>query len=405
MRTTKPELAAAAMVLLGLVACGSDGSDETGAAAGGEGPVLAVFTRLTNPEGRNFYLHLMRETPRGGTLDYTKAFEFGEAYASIHGGFVYISDREAMTITKHAVTSDLKIEAKGTVSLQGLGVAFAGIGWVGDQPYVVDAESAQVVRFNPNDMTLIDSTPIPEAVLVRDGITGGSWSWNPVERDGRAYFGWSWMDYDAGKSASVVALASFPTSPAAPVFAEPVVDTRCKVNDGFPFLDAAKNIYVVGLGSWAPELGQERDPSCVVRIRPGATNFDPEYFLDLLAVVGARDIATSWPMAVGSKLLVQYWPESVPAPAADEEWWERSVLELAVVDLAAKTSVRVTGVKPGTSMSYFSLELDGERYVQVYDLTGDLSDSTLYRVTPNGAAEVVVKAGPNSDFQNLGRVR
>ena len=114
-----------ALLCTALAACSSDDDSGGGAVVppddGGSSndSTVALFTRVSNPGSRNFYLHLLEEMPSGGVLDYSRAFEFGEAFMSVDSGFVYISDREAMSITKYAVTDERGIEELGTVSLQG----------------------------------------------------------------------------------------------------------------------------------------------------------------------------------------------------------------------------------------------------------------------------------------------
>ena len=265
-----------ALLCTALAACSSDDDSGGGAVVppddGGSSndSTVALFTRVSNPGSRNFYLHLLEEMPSGGVLDYSRAFEFGEAFMSVDSGFVYISDREAMSITKYAVTDERGIEELGTVSLQGLGVQFIGVYWAAPgQPYVVDTFSGQVVRWDPETMEIIDSTPVPPEFLFRENLPAFPWSWDAVTADGRAYFNWAWSDFEAQEAVMEGAIASFPLDDA-PVFSNFVFDEDYRL-DLLETLDARDSVlFRVNLDGSVTEVvgaGPNGDFQSMARVR------------------------------------------------------------------------------------------------------------------------------------------
>ncbi len=161
-----------------------------------EDGVIAIFTRVSNPDGRSFYLHLMRELPASRRLDNSLAVEFGNSFSTVGSGAVYVSDRDASTVPRWDVGPDLEPLRGETVSLQALGVGYVNpVSLSNGQPYNVDPTSG-LARFDPDAMVIADETPIPESVLTRSGIEGFPWILDVAESNDRAVaFGARTLEY------------------------------------------------------------------------------------------------------------------------------------------------------------------------------------------------------------------
>ena len=390
------------------VACGDDEGASGSGGSGGAGGLptsseaLIVTTRLRSPESDFAYLHVLESFPANRQLDYSRALEREIGYTSVDGEFVYFVDRTDVSITKYEVTEELQLREVGRMSLQGVGFQGAWeIQWHAGTPYVLDPFSQDIVRFDPDSMTIVDTTAVPPEFLVeRDGLNAGVMGYRGVVRDGRMWFNWAWVDYVDFRSVSEVTMSSFPLD-GPPVFAEPISDARCPFNGSFPFSDPEDYIYAVGLSLWDP-LATPNSPSCVLRVLPDRPEFDPEYELDLLAATNSVAVGGAWPTDQGRKLLVQYLAVDGPKPADASEFYSIPEYRTALVDLATGDSVDVD-VPKATIGNWFPLDLDGETFLQVY--VEQFDNAELTRVRPDGSTEALLEAGSGADFLSVHRVR
>lgn len=371
-----------------------------------ETSAVAVLTGLVTPTGRTFLLHLLDELRPGTELDPSTAFEFADAAISANAGFLYLVNNEDVTVTKFAVTEDLQLEEAGRFSMLRVGVQGADAPqWdASGRPYIVDTVSQQVVRFDPEEMVIVDVTPFPSAFQSLEGLPVTVVAYEGVQRGDRMWFNWSWVSYLEPRAVLEVALSSFPLGDAPPSFDAPIFDARCPFSGGYPFLGPAGGIYTVGLSF----LDSETDlptGSCVLRVLPGESSFDPDYQLDLLAAAGATVIGGAFAIDDGRSLVVHYLGASDPQPDPDrlDLIYASTQYRTAVVDLetGATTEVDVPRTAIG---NWANLTLDGETYVQLYT-QAQFDDARLTRIDPDGTAEVVLTAGAASDFRGLARVR
>lgn len=370
------------------------GSEEAGA--------IAVLTRVTAPTGNVFYLHLLAELSPGTALDYAQAIEFPSASISANGGFLYLTNGEDLTITKYEVTDELQLEQLGRLSLQGTGAqAPAATQWDdAGNPYIVDSASLQVIRFDPEEMTLVDATAIPSQFAEREGLPVVITGSGGVALGERMWFNWSWVNYILPRAVMEVALAYVPLD-GPPNFSSPILDERCPFSGGFPFVGPEGYLYTVGLTFLDAEAG-EISGSCVLRLAPDADSFDPEYQIDLLAATDASFIGGTWPLADGSKLIVQYLAADGPQPASLAEYYATPEYRTALVDLATGEALELD-VPRSVAGNWLGLSLDGDHFVQI--LAEAFDNAALVRVDPDGAVQTMVEAGSGADFRALERVR
>jgi hypothetical protein len=403
-------VAAGAMALAG---CGGD--DKVGPRDGGAvvDKAIMIVTRVEGPEGRTYYLHVVPDFPASGKLDAAAAVELGaSADAIAFDGVIYSGTDDRMI--RYDVADDLTVTRGPALSVAATGALWAAASstaWASPtRAHLVEFESGLIVTFDPSTMTLIGTTEIPAAVLERDGFGPGVFQ-QPRVFGNYAYTTAYWRDWDLGTSYAVAATGRFRVDTDTPVF-EVLEDPRCAVTmAAAPFSDADGNVYVAG--DWASgydllarDTPTATTPQCLLRIKPGAAGFDPDFFVDLSALSGAPAFYAAHPMP-GRRLLLNKWSASIdPAELRDPQdpywYWDAQAFDWTLVDLDAGTATPVRDLPLGGAQDTRTLTLDGVNYVQIYD---EARGATLYRVTGEGEVTEVLRGGAGVDFQWLGRLR
>ena len=114
-------------------------------------------------------------------------------------------------------------------------------------------------------------------------------------------------------------------------------------------------------------------PACIVRIKKGEAEFDPDYFVDLEAVSGGGVVGSLLQGVDGHAYVMQY-SKPVPTLPADvrnalrDAAWELHVLEL---DAAAETYTKVADVPLGSAYSASFTTTVGLERVPFLILPGD----------------------------------
>jgi hypothetical protein len=378
-----------------------------------------VLTRVCDPESCQHYLNAFDELPADKRIDRSLGAESGNTQGVVFGDAAYIFDRDDNSVTRWTIGEGLKLREGRTVSFQNAGVtdACAICNAFGDatHAYMVDSVGGVIVTWNPTSMEIVAVQNLPEAILSRDGLPA-AFTW-PKVVGGRVYMAASWSDYETNEVHGTAAVATFDATVDEPEV-RVIEDDRCGVSSAVtPFADESGNVYVVG--DWSSGLAQigrttpAPNPACLLRIRAGETRFDPDYYVDLLEAAGARAIYGGYGMAGGAKLLLNYWPASEPAPtaaaiAADPyAYYSFNGFRYSVLDLATRTTTEVSGIRPAGAGNNTPLLLDGVNLIQVYP-EGNMSrevGADLFAISAEGEATKVLEAGPNADFEMVGRLR
>ena len=256
-------------------------------------------------------------------------------------------------------------------------------------------------------------TDVPGDIFIRAGAPlYGLW---PVAACGRVYFAASWYDYDSRRGYEKAALLSFSSADDRPNL-EVIEDDRCGITSSIaPFAGEAGEVYFagdwyIGLNQIGVNTGRATKPACLLRLDAATGAVDPDYYVDLLQAADARAVTAAFYLGSG-RWLMNVWPNSAPPLseaeiAADPEaYLAASSFEYVVIaDLVAGTRVPVVGLNRGTYGGLTPMYMDGSPYVQIF--SGGLNTgATLYQVKSSGEARRVLSAGPNGDFELVGRLR
>lgn len=376
-----------------------------------KGP-LVLITERESPEDSLQYLHVISDWPGDGKLDYTKAVELGSyVTARVSDGAIFVFQPDGATMQKYSVDANLNVKAEQKIGFASYGVGqSSGTVWgTPERAFLVDEESGQIVRWNPRTMEINGSTPIPSEVLVKNGIRAQLQQFAVVS-NGRAFITASWRDWDRNDYVPGAALVYFDIASDAPEL-KLIHEDRCASSVAEPSVDEAGNVYVVGDGALGfdnlANTSKKSLPQCLRRVLAGKTEFDPDFFVDIAQVTGSPGFFNAFPMESG-KLLVNAWaPEIKVADVADPlspDWyWElQPYFEYTLVDLATRTSTRVSALPRAAVQWSLTLKVDGTNYVQTYRQD---NGSNVFRVDPTGVVTEVLVQPAGADLQNVVRLR
>jgi hypothetical protein len=364
----------------------------TGSADPAPAPLYAVYTQVRTVDGRTNFLSLTDTLAAPAELDASKAMEvpgFSRFFAPEGGGFFAIGSGEDMTITRYDVTDTDQFEESGRVSFAGVGVTwmhYRAIFFGPTRAYYVDNTAAQIVVWNPQEMTVSKTFALPDVVVDgRDGYeTFFPFYRFPIVGD-RLFIPVSWVNREAGLARDVTGLIVVDTRTDA-VLSYTETD-RCPAATEIAFDDNG-DVYF-GTDYYYPMYsaavrGSTR-PGCVLRILAGEDAFDADYMLSLAQVTGNRATLSLTDGPVPGVAYVSVldearlpWSEFAAEPRFDEawEWWR---LDLASGEATVDTNMPVGG--PGVSSHPLGLE----RFV-VQSLA-DQSRSQLFKLSPDGEHE------------------
>jgi len=390
---------------------GETGESTDGSSPAGPGP-LVVVTERESPEVALQYLHVLDDWPSSGELDDTSAFELGEfVNVRAYGDAVFVHQPNDASVTKYAIAEDRTIGVDQRISFALYGVAGydAEVIWASDdRAYLVDEASAQIIVWNPTEMTITSVVPIDPALLTKDGL--------PVQfQQGVAMGGYgftavNWRNWETFDYYPAAAMGIFDATSDEPQITV-IEDPRCAPSVALgPFASADGRVYLVSdaaLGFDAVASPQPTTlPLCALRVEPGEAAFDPDFFVDLREATGSPAFYTAHPMRE-DKLLVNIWAVDVDVATVanpnDPNWyWEYPpYFEYAIVDLATQTSIPVLDLPRAAVQFSKTLRVDDTAYVQLYR---DDGGTVLYRVEPDATVAQVLENPSGVDVQYLGRL-
>ncbi len=413
---------ALALGSLAFVACDDEGDSsgaggEGGAAAEPTGSAVAVLSRACTPEDCLSYLKVYESLDAiraEGTLDRTTALEVSYSQGRVFNGSIYLFSRgEQPTVTRYSVEADLSVTERETVSFANTGTTvfceICNVFGSQDLAFHIDATAGVLVSWNPTTMLLEEISEVPETITNR--LPGGYADvLFPRVFDGRAFYNAGWSNYEIPEVLEEAGIVAFDVSDPTPEL-ELLTDERCGGTWAMaPFADEEGNVYA--MGDWNAGyyqigvLDPVSAPACLLRIRPGAHEFDPDYYVNLLEVLDARAVRNAFAMA-GGKLLVSILPSDAEAPSADDieadpwAFYSLANFRFVILDVETLAVTPVEGLGDVAAGSATALSVDGVPLLQIYE--GDSAD--IWEVSASGVATKVINAGLNADFDMIGRVR
>jgi len=412
--------------LLSVAACGDDPSVTGGSGSSGSSgddpssattPAIAVLTRTCGPDTCLTYLNVYDSVDAmkaAGSVDKSASIELPYSQGRTHEGSIYLFSRgEQPEVTRWSIAEDLSASQAETVSFANTGTqVFCEICNVfasDELAFHLDSLGGVLVAWNPATMQIVGRTDIPESVITRD--IGGGFSevlW-PRAFGGRAFYTAGWFNVDAATIYDRASLITFDATDPTPEITA-IEDDRCGGSWAMaPFEDGSGNVYA--MGEWyagryqVGVLDPVTTPACLLRVNPGASEFDPDYYVDLLTALDAQAIRGAFAMADGHLLLNILPNDAPPVTAADimaepEAYGLREDFRYVVLNVET-LEVTPVSLEPAAAGSATPLVIDDRTFIQRYEA----ASATLYEVRTDGSAEKILEAGSGSDFDMIGRVR
>ena len=380
---------------------GSTGSPDAGNAGS---PAYLVAERVFAPEGRSYYVSLVDAVPQG-QLDRSLAYEFPSADVEIYERAVFIRDRVANTITRYAVTGDLKLEEQGKLSFQstGLGAVRVRSAYLSaTRAYALDAEGWRMVEWDPSKMELTGQV-VPLEGFEKPGLTGSIGT--PQRVGDRIFAAVGWQDYDqlvASPTSGAMLMIDAQGQASTSLLEDARLGGAYRVyagSDGAAYVGGAVGGDFRHFGSVSG--GGAFPPSGLLRIQSGASEFDPGYQVNIESITGSPGVSAVYRVDEHT-VLAQIWDPDVPmdALADSSDYTSATEFVYALVDTDQGSWTRIDSIPKGGVGNAGDHVVDDKLYVNLAGATG----STVYPLTAAGFEDAAFSV-PSGDLWHFQRIR
>ena len=381
-----------------VVACSNSSEVEPGQIPPPAASFWYVQTTVATPEGRTSFLQLI-DSPDREAIVLDNAIELpGNARVFVDGDRIYTGSAEAPVVQRWYPEADGSLTPGERVSFaaSGLGAVPFGNNFISeDKAYLFDR--SRVLIWNPTALTFtgeidLSALVMPEFIPEIDpGILRGDLLFAVVQQQDFAG--------DFNRGIQVVVLDTVRDEIAAII-----EDDRCIGSFSSMVSGEDGSIYVLGdnylLRQWFVE---DLPPSCLLRIAPDATEFDPDFYVDFNAAVGGLPCTGLFYRGDGRFLtnaidetLGTVDPRDAPLTFLNEpvsRWWE-----IDVNDPNASRELTLGNVSPRSGPAF---EVDGRQFIQEPQaaFTGD---NTLIEIVEGN--RLVERFSTTGLITGLGRV-
>ena len=399
---TWKRLSTTSLVLL--ASCSSPDAPTEGAGSGTE-PAVMVAVATRSPEGMNMYVGAYPELPAepdlAGMVETT-----GGQNVSAFNGFVYVWAPISGSYTRYAVDDRQRLSREDEVSFMQLG----GTGNVmtsfisPTRAYSMTRDNMTIIVWDPSAMETLGTI---DASAALDPDYPSYDYGEPVVFDGHVAWPITWYDYDNFdfKPSVDVILAS--ATDDAPAFA--LSDTRCGAGWSL-FTDPEGDLYALGNAWFGFAHFFDKDPArqpndCLLRIKRGTTEFDPEFYVDLNRAADTPAVYHTW-QSKGRSVVAAVWdPTDDPAALATPDDYWTAPMQRKLVRIDDERTEPLQGIPKSAVFSTLNYRLDDELYMLMSagsaGAKGD-ARSSLYRITDATAELALTTSG---DIWSIGRIR
>ncbi len=242
---------------------------------------------------------------------------------------------------------------------------------------------AVAVVWNPTTMSVEGTIDLTS--MVQDGYSLEAWT--VVTHDGLVYVPGRWADWEGGKIMQRVSLTIL--DPATLSVVAVAEDDRCGAGGQVTF-DSRGYAYMMGDGRnqmmqvFAASRGEPVVHNCLLRIAPGATDFEEDYFFEIPALTGGLDSMTEMQSATltdGIGFAMMEYPDRI-SPDLDQvnfEHWDTPAYKMWRVVLGDTPTAEVVDGANFSVVGFTPASVAGKLYNPESD---DGSESRVYAIDP-----------------------
>ena len=361
-----------------------------GAASGGEAseapPSRFVLASITIDADGNRVSYAQIVDELSGDFDNGAAIEAqGNATFLTHGSDFFYGHAESPTWVRYSTQGGSFTET-GRLSFVNFGLAYMDFSNV-----IVDADTAVSVLTGPavavvwNPTTMSVTGTIDLSHLVRDGYSLEAWT--VVAHDGLVYVPGRWADWEGGRILQRMSLTIL--DPKALSVVAVAEDDRCGAGGQVTF-DSRGYAYMMGDGRnqmmqvFAASRGERVVPNCLLRIAPGSTDFEDDYFFEIPALTGGLDAMTEMQSATrsdGIGFALMEYPDRISADLdqVNFEHWDTPAYKMWRIELGDTPTAEVVEGANFSVVGFSPASVGGKLYNPESD---DGSQSRVYEIDP-----------------------
>jgi hypothetical protein len=242
---------------------------------------------------------------------------------------------------------------------------------------------AVAVVWNPTTMSVEGTIDLSH--LVRDGYSLEAWT--VVAHDGLVYVPGRWADWEGGRILQRMSLTIL--DPATLSVVAVLEDDRCGAGGQVTF-DSRGYAYMMGDGRnqmmqvFAAARGEPVVPNCLLRIAPGGTDFEENYFFEIPALTGGLDAMTEMQSATltdGIGFALMEYPDRISAEldAVNFEHWDTPAYKMWRIVLGDTPTAEVVDGANFSVVGFSPASVAGKLYNPESE---DGSESRVYEVDP-----------------------
>ncbi|MET0791158.1 MAG: hypothetical protein ABW061_06515 [Polyangiaceae bacterium] len=306
----------------------------------------------------------------------------------------FVGLAEEPTWVRYTVDSNGKIGQTGRMSLANIGASQIDYGnvWLDETTAVsVFSSPAVAIIWDPSTMTVTKEVDLSE--LERPGYELEVWT--TTVHDGLVYIPGRWADWDAGLVLPGVSTTIL--DPKSQKVLGTATDDRC-TSAGQVVFDQAGYGYVMADGRnyaaqlFASDRDQAAPENCVLRLAPGATKFDPDYFYTVKSLTGGHESITELETGAqgsGFGFAKMFYEDKLPEgvkPDDNFDFWNLPVHKTWRIKLAdPPLAEEVQGV-PFSNIGFTGSSVGGRYYSSE---SPDGSSSDIYETDPETNQAVI----------------
>jgi len=402
-----------ALLLVGAGGCGSDAGGTGGAGDAGSGtaePQYAVAQTVYDADGNpTGYFQVVSSLEGNLNLDNAREIPGGVGlFGAPETGRVWIGNGESPTIQRYVVSESGAIDEDGpSISLANFGITATSqssdrVPFISpSKAYFIEGTGETIVVWDPEAMEVEGTISI--TLPAREGFRTNLEAW-PTRVDNRLYIAFGWWDFANARVDPGAGVAVIDTENDSVVSV--TEDPRCAgifhsaaASDGYIY-------YACGVYPAAAHriFGDSNAPeSCLLRIRAGDDEFDPDFYVPIASLTGGRPGGEL--VGRGDDLFLRVFDEAESGLTIDNEtttfdmtsavawrWWRLGAGAASAEELTS-LSYSAAGSAPYV--------MNGRVFTS--QANADYSESTLVEMSAEGGP--ATRATAVGDFTGLIHVR